>query len=336
MSTTHHCRVEEAHSGWRLDKFLVASIPTLTRSRIQALLEAGHVTCAGKPVDGASKKVKAGDVYAVSEPDAVPLDLTPTKMDLDIVHEDADILVINKPVGLTVHPAPGNREGTLVHALLAHCGDSLSGIGGVARPGIVHRIDKDTSGLLVVAKNDRAHRKLSEQLKSRTLKRIYLAYCWGTPKQMQGTVDAPLARNPHKRKEMAVVKDGKHAVTHYATLERYRVGTMTVATKVECELDTGRTHQIRVHMAHLGNALIGDPVYGPTAQTRLNRLKSQRIVLPEETESLLKGLGRQALHAYNLTLIHPATGEEMTFEAPIPNDLATLEEGLVSLTKQGF
>ncbi|MBN8543957.1 MAG: RluA family pseudouridine synthase [Alphaproteobacteria bacterium] len=330
---THQCTVLEEHHGLRLDKFLVAAIPSLTRNRIQTLLAGGGVHFLGAPIDNASKKVKAGEVYELTEPDTVALDLTPTKMDLDIVHEDGDILVLNKPAGLTVHPAPGNREGTLVHALLAHCGDSLSGIGGVARPGIVHRIDKDTSGLLVIAKNDAAHQHLSAQLKSRTLKRTYLAYCWGATKQMAGTVEAPLARNPHKRKEMAVVKTGKHAVTHYATLERYRAGATTVATKIECELDTGRTHQIRVHMAHLGNALIGDPVYGPSTQTRLNRLKSHDIVLSEETVSLLLSFDRQALHARQLVLCHPKTGLEMTFEAPISADLKALEAGLASLTK---
>lgn len=333
MSTTHTCLVEEEHSGQRLDKFLSNAIPTLTRNRIQSLLAEGGVLLLGKPIDNASKKVKIGESYEVVEPDAIALELTPTKMDLDIIYEDDDILVLNKAAGLTVHPAPGNREGTLVHALLAHCGDSLSGIGGVMRPGIVHRIDKDTSGLLVVAKNDAAHQHLSAQLKERTLKRGYICYCWGTPKQMEGTVDAPLARNPHKRKEMAVVKTGKHAVTHYATLERYRAGAGTVASKIACELDTGRTHQIRVHMAHLGNALIGDPIYGASTQTRLNRLKSQDIVLGEETLLLLGNFTRQALHARELALLHPKTGEEMVFEASIPADLRALEEALASLTK---
>ena len=333
MSTAHSCCVGEEHHGLRLDKFLVTAIPTLTRSRIQSLLAAGGVHVSGKPIDNASKKVKAGEIYELVEPDTIALDLTPTKMDLDIVFEDMHMLVLNKPSGLTVHPAPGNREGTLVHALLAHCGDTLSGIGGVARPGIVHRIDKDTSGLLVVAKHDAAHQHLSAQLKARTLKRTYLAYCWGTPKQMQGTIDAPLARNPHKRKEMAVVKSGKHAVTHYSTLERYRSGTTIIGSKIECELDTGRTHQIRVHLAHLGNALVGDPVYGPTTQTRLNRLKSQDIVLPEETVSLLLSFSRQALHARQLVLCHPETNEEMTFEASIPADLRGLEAALLTLTK---
>lgn len=333
MSTTHQCNVAEEYSGQRLDKFLSSVIPELTRSRIQSLIEEGSVSINGKPIDNASKKVKAGETYEVIEPDAVALDLTPTKMDLDIIYEDNDILVLNKAAGLTVHPAPGNREGTLVHALLAHCGDSLSGIGGVMRPGIVHRIDKDTSGLLVVAKNDAAHQHLSGQLKDRTLKRGYICYCWGATKQMEGTVDAPLARNPRKRKEMAVVKDGKHAVTHFQTLERYRTGIGTVASKIACELDTGRTHQIRVHMAHLGNALIGDPVYGATTQTRLNRLKSTGIVLDEETLLQLTQFTRQALHARELALLHPKTGEEMTFEAQIPADLQALEETLVALTK---
>lgn len=338
---THHCIVPEEHHGLRLDKFLVTVIPALTRSRIQALL-------AGVGLD-AAKKVKTGEVYELIEPDAIALDLTPAKMNLDIIYEDADILVLNKAAGLTVHPAPGNRNGTLVHALLAHCGDTLSGIGGVARPGIVHRIDKDTSGLLVVAKNDAAHQHLCAQLQARTLKRTYLAYCWGATKQMAGSIDAPLARNPHKRKEMAVVKGGKHAVTHYETLARFSHQSLvtsrqkkretgdwrleTIATKLQCTLDTGRTHQIRVHMAHLGNGLIGDPVYGPSTQTRLNRLKFQGIVLAEETVSLLLGFDRQALHARQLVLCHPKTELEMAFEAPVPDDLKALEDALAFLTK---
>lgn len=333
MSTNHPCRVEEEHHGLRLDKFLVTAIPSLTRNRIQALLAAGGVLISGKPVDNASKKVKAGEVYELTEPDAVPLDLTPRKMDLSIIFEDDHLLIIDKPPGLTVHPAPGNYDNTLVHALLAHCGDSLSGIGGVMRPGIVHRIDKDTSGLIAVAKNDHAHQHLSAQLKERTLKRQYLAYCWGIPKQMQGAIDAPLARNPRKRKEMAVVSHGKHAITNYVTLERWRSGITPVASKVQCELDTGRTHQIRVHMAHLGNALIGDPVYGPSTQTRINRLKSQEIVLPGDTLSSLLHFNRQALHARELALIHPFSGEEMVFQAPIPADLEALERALAVLTK---
>ncbi|MFN7610885.1 MAG: RluA family pseudouridine synthase, partial [bacterium] len=297
MTTHHTCSVEPEHQRLRLDKFLVLALAHLTRSRVQQLLASGQVTLAGKVVTDAARKVKPGEAYHLTVPDVVPMTLVPEAIPLSIIYEDAHLLVIDKPAGLTVHPAPGHYQGTLVHALLAHCGASLSGIGGVARPGIVHRIDKDTSGLLGVAKSDAAHQHLSAQLKARTLSRRYTAFVWGGLKAPSGRIDAPIARHPTKRKEMAVVKTGRAALTHYQTQARYGAKGITVASQLDCALETGRTHQIRVHFAHLGHALIGDPVYGQRATTRLQRLSAQNIQLPEEVKETLASFPRQALHA---------------------------------------
>ena len=334
MSSQHQCTATENDGGVRLDKFLSSTLAHLSRARIQQLIAQGHVHMGAACVTNPAKKVKPGEHYRVHEPEVRALDLTPANITLAVVYEDSALLVINKPAGMTVHPAPGAGSQTLVHALLAHCGDSLSGIGGVARPGIVHRIDKDTSGLLVVAKTDEAHHALSAQLKARTLKRTYVCYSWGAMNPREGTVDAPLARHKHKRKQMAVVADGKHATTHYHTETLYRAkGAITpFASKLICQLETGRTHQIRVHLSHHKCPLIGDKLYGLSTQTKLNRLKSSGIVVPEETAHLLSGFSRQALHAFALTLMHPKTGEEMTFSAEIPVDLEALEACLVALT----
>jgi 23S rRNA pseudouridine1911/1915/1917 synthase len=333
MSVEHHVTVQETDAGTRLDKFLHAKLPALSRARIQQLM-AEHMLhdATGKPITNASRKVKTGEIFCLSEPDAVPLDLVPEKMALDIIYEDDDLIVLNKPVGLTVHPAPGAYTGTLVHGLLAHCGDSLSGIGGVMRPGIVHRIDKDTSGLLVVAKHDQAHQHLSAQLKERSLSRNYLAWCWGGLHPPEQTVTAPLARHPRHRKKMAVVEGGKHAVTHFTTEQRYHANARIVASRVACKLETGRTHQIRVHMAHLGCGLIGDPTYGPSTATRLARLKSDHIILPEETQCVLHSLHGQALHAFRLSFLHPKNSRLVVFEAPLPAHLVALERALANLT----
>lgn len=336
MSANHHCRVTPETAGVRLDKFLSTALPQLSRSRIQQLIAEGCITRNGKQVVNAAQKIKAGEQYDIIEPAVKALDLTPARIPLNIIFEDEHLLIIDKPAGMTVHPAPGAGTQTLVHALLAHCGDSLSGIGGVARPGIVHRIDKDTSGLLVVAKTDAAHQSLSVQLKQRSLKRTYLAYAWGAMNPRAGSIEAPVARHKHKRKQMAVVEGGKHAVTHYETLALYRVpGAITpLVSKVACALETGRTHQIRVHLAHTKCPLIGDITYGASAQTRINRLRSADIVLPEETQRLLTGFPRQALHAHKLTLTHPFSGEEMSFLSQIPADLGALEAGLAALTEK--
>lgn len=347
--------VAPGEAGARLDKFLAVKLPDLTRSRLQQLIADGQLTRDGTTLTDASRKVKPGEHYVLTLPQAAPLDLLPLDLPLDIIFEDEHLLVINKPVGLTVHPAAGNRDHTLVNALLHHCGDSLSGIGGVMRPGIVHRIDKDTSGLLVVAKNDTAHQHLSAQLKSRILKRTYIAYAWGTPPKTQGTVDAPIARHKTKRKEMAIVEGGRHAVTHYEVLMGFGGREETrpalspvhcavqergagnniknsIAVKLQCNLDTGRTHQIRVHMRHIGCPLIGDATYGLSPKQTLNKLNKASIVAVKETDKVLLTLSRQALHAAKLSFKHPVTGAEILCEAPLPDDLRMLEQALAALT----
>ncbi len=300
--------VGEEHAGQRADVF-AAEMTGLSRSAVAKLMEQGLITSAsGAPL---SKNVKlvTGDALSVELPEPKPIEAQPENIPLDIVYEDEDIVVVNKPQGLVVHPAAGNESGTLVNALLYHCGESLSGIGGAIRPGIVHRIDKDTSGLLVVAKNDTAHLRLSEQLKSHTVSRVYEAIVLGNLKADSGTVDAPIGRHPNDRKKMAVLRGAdahaREAITHYTVVERF--GQFT---HVCCELETGRTHQIRVHMSSLGHPLLGDGVYGG-AGTRFEALH----------QSLVCG---QCLHAGQLRLIHPRTGEHLSFEAPMPENMRML------------
>jgi len=270
-------------SGERADAFLARSVPDLTRSAAQRLLETGAVTLAGRPVKK-NYKTAPGDVLEVTLPDPEPVDLIPQNIPLDVVYEDGDVIVVNKPVGLVVHPAPGHPDGTLVNALLYHCGDSLSGINGELRPGIVHRIDRDTSGLIIAAKNDHAHNYLAAQLQDHTLSRVYRCIVIGNLREDSGTVDAPIGRHRTDRKKMAVVADGRRAVTHWRVLERYQGFTY-----VECRLETGRTHQIRVHMAHTGHPILGDTVYGNKKE--------------------VPGLQGQCLHAVGLRFIHPRTQE---------------------------
>lgn len=282
-----------AQEGLRVDVFLAGCLPELTRSAVQRLLAEGGVTCGGAPVRK-NARTEAGAVYAVTLPEARPVETAAQDIPLDIVYEDEDVLVINKPKGLVVHPAAGHEDGTLVNALLAHCGESLSGVGGERRPGIVHRIDKDTSGLLVAAKNDFAHLALSAQLADHTMARTYEAVVCGNLRDDAGTVDAPIGRHPTDRKRMAVTqKNARRAVTHWSVIARYNG-----YTHIRCELETGRTHQIRVHMAHIGHPLLGDLVYGHKR--------------PE------KGLSGQCLHARALRFIHPRTGELVTFTCPLP------------------
>lgn len=283
-----------AQDGLRVDVFLAGCLPELTRSAVQRLLAEGSVTCGGAPVRK-NARTEAGAVYAVTLPEARPVETAAQDIPLDIVYEDGDVLVINKPKGLVVHPAAGHEDGTLVNALLYHCGDSLSGVGGERRPGIVHRIDRDTTGLLIVAKNDFAHRRLAAQLSDHTLRRTYECIVRGGFREDSGTVNAPIGRDPRDRKRMAVTeKNSREAVTHWEVIARYGQ-----YTHLRCRLETGRTHQIRVHMAHIGHPLLGDLVYGHKR--------------PE------KGLSGQCLHARALRFLHPRTGELVTFTCPLPD-----------------
>ena len=299
--------VDAAHAGVRADVF-AAQVTGLSRSAAARLMEEGHITLEGKTVTK-NTKLCEGDVLSVELPEPEPSEALPENIPLDIVYEDEDIIVVNKPVGMVVHPAAGNPNGTLVNARLYHCGDQLSGIGGVIRPGIVHRIDKDTSGLLVVAKNDAAHLSLSEQLKTHTVSRVYEAIALGNIKTDAGTVNAPIGRHPTDRKKMAVVRgeglSAREAITHYTVVERF--GSMTY---VRCELETGRTHQIRVHLSSIGHPLLGDSVYGG-ANTRFEA----------DHRALITG---QCLHAGKLKLIHPTTQKPMQFEAPMPKEMQKL------------
>ncbi|MBQ8357022.1 MAG: RluA family pseudouridine synthase [Clostridia bacterium] len=291
----------------RLDRFLAEAMD-VTRSAIERLLEEGAVTVTGGQAVK-NYRLRGGEIVTVEVADPVPAEAQPENIPLDIGYEDDDIIVINKPQGMVVHPAAGNTDGTLVNALLYHCGASLSGVGGVVRPGIVHRIDKDTSGLLVVAKNDFSHNALAEQLKTHTVSRLYQAIAIGNLREDEGTVNKPINRHPVDRKRMAVCRpgEGKEAITHYEVLERF--GTFT---HVQCRLETGRTHQIRVHLASLGHPLLGDPVYGGDG----TRFQAQHKAL----------FGGQCLHAAELRLIHPRTEREMVFSAPLPQNFNTVLE----------
>jgi 23S rRNA pseudouridine1911/1915/1917 synthase len=329
----------------RLDRALAMLCPDLSRNRLQSLIREGHVTMDGVALLDSAKKIFAGQIISVHLPPPVEPLPQGEVMALKIVYEDADLIVIDKPPGLVVHPAAGHEQGTLVNALIAHCGKSLSGIGGVKRPGIVHRLDKDTSGLLVVAKNDQAHRGLAEQFadhgKNGALERAYLALVWGVPAQKIGTVDAALARATHNREKMVVVRgeSGRHAVTHYKVEALFPRGSEgrdpsfsmkgehpafhqeAGVALVRCTLETGRTHQIRVHMAHMHHPLLGDKVYGSGFKTKINRL-------PEQARTALEALNRQALHATLLGFEHPRSGEVLHFESPLPDDMTRLIEAL--------
>ena len=318
--------------GGRLDAWLTAQVDgELSRNRIKALIEEGAVTVNGKVVTEPKKKVMPGDVIELVQPE--PEDPEPKGEDipLEVLYEDDDLIVIAKPAGLVVHPGAGNWTGTLVNALIHHCGASLSGIGGVKRPGIVHRLDKETSGVMVAAKNDISHRHLAEQFadhgRSGNLERAYQAVVWGRPSQLKGTIDAPIGRSTGDRTKRAVKRedssDARHAITHYDVIERFQEtpDATALASLIECRLETGRTHQIRVHMAHVGNPLVGDPEYSGGFKTKANRL-------PEPARTVVGSFPRQALHAFLLAFEHPRTGEIMEFEAPVPDDMAQLIEAL--------
>ncbi|HWE77192.1 MAG TPA: RluA family pseudouridine synthase [Pseudolabrys sp.] len=312
-------------AGGRLDRVLAAQLPSLSRSRLKALILAGQVTVEARTVRDPAVAVNSGAVITVTLPEAQPAKPAPEDIPLDIVYEDDALIVIDKPAGLVVHPAAGHASGTLVNALIAHCGDSLSGIGGVKRPGIVHRLDKDTTGLMVVAKTDRAHRRLSNQFahkRESAIERDYLALVWGAPERPRGTIDAPLDRHPHAREKRAVRQGGREAVTHWEVVERFvgRDGKL-LAALLGCRLETGRTHQIRVHLAHIGHPIMGDETYATGFRTKATKL-------PPGAQEALGALGRQALHAKRLVFEHPLSRDVLEFEAPLPADIARLAEAL--------
>ena len=288
----------EQGTSRRLDAFLAERLPDVSRAAAAKLIESGAVLVDGR-IASKSAKLTGAETVAVTLPEPEPIDAVPQDIPLDVVYEDADVIVVNKPSGLVVHPAPGHPDGTLVNALLYHCGDSLSGVGGALRPGIVHRIDRDTSGLIIAAKNDAAHRSLSAQLKDHTLARTYECIVVGGLREDRGTVDAPIARDPRDRKRMAVVPGGREAVTHWEVLARY-----SGYTHVRCRLETGRTHQIRVHMAYLGHPILGDTVYG--------------------AKKPVPGLTGQCLHAVGLRFLHPRTGKAVELSCPLPDEFTAM------------
>jgi 23S rRNA pseudouridine1911/1915/1917 synthase len=313
-------------AGVRLDRFLAeqseAASAHLSRTRIKSLIEEGRVTIGGHVAAGASRRLASGEAVGMIVPPAQPAAPQPENIALNVVFEDAHLLVIDKPAGLVVHPASGHETGTLVNALIAHCGDSLSGIGGVKKPGIVHRLDKDTSGLLVIAKTDAAHKGLSRLFEDHGrnlhLVREYLAFVWGVPDRTHGVVEAPVGRHPIHREKMAVARSGRGraAITRWELIENFGVASLLI-----CRLETGRTHQIRVHMAHIGHPLIGDKTYGAG-------FKTKAALLGDEARALVNSLSRQALHAGKLGFEHPITHEELLFESPLPPDLAALKAAL--------
>ncbi|MCC6735712.1 MAG: RluA family pseudouridine synthase [Bauldia sp.] len=324
--TTRTVTVAEERAGMRLDAFLPAAVEGLSRVRAKALILDGHVTIDGRAVREAKHGVRTGETVAVTLPPPEPAEPEGEAIPLDIVYEDDDLIVIDKPAGLVVHPAPGHSGGTLVNALIAHCGDSLSGIGGVRRPGIVHRLDKETTGLLVAAKNDAAHRGLAAQFAEHgrdggSLVRGYKAIVWGVPTPLKGTVEAAIGRSTKNRKKMAIAKDddahAREAVTHYVVDAVFGPKGAPIASLLSLELETGRTHQIRVHLAAIGHPVMGDPEYGAGMATKAAKL-------PEPAQSLVRALHRQALHAFLLGFEHPVTGEAMEFEAEPPADMAAI------------
>lgn len=326
--------VEEDDKGLRLDKFLSNKLNDISRSRLKSLIVEGQVIFMGsdKIIEDPSYRVKENDAFRITIPVIIDPEPEGEDIPLDIRYEDDHLIVLYKPAGMVVHPAPGNYSGTLVNALIHHCGDSLSGINGVKRPGIVHRIDKETSGLMVVAKSDIAHQGLSKQFAKHSLERAYVAVTWGVPNPTTGTIDLPLKRDPRNRLKIAVREGGKDAVTHYKVLRRLepprkiksrdnvKQGMAPSLALVECRLETGRTHQIRVHMAHLGYPLVGDPLY--------SRRNNPQKNFSERAKEAIANFNRQALHAYVIGFIHPATKEALTFETELPDDIKYLIRAL--------
>ncbi len=316
MTETFTVTAHDDDKGTRLDKLLSRGQSGLSRSRLKALIEEGAVCSSGQTITDASLRVKPGDVFCVEIPEAKEYEPEAEDISLEIVYEDDDLLVLNKPAGMVVHPAAGNYSGTLVNALLHHCGDSLSGIGGVKRPGIVHRLDKDTSGLMVVAKNDIAHVGLSEQFAAHSLERAYKALVWGVPDPKEGRIEGNIGRSAQNRKKMAVVSGGgKHAVTNYQVEKSIGIYT----SLVECRLETGRTHQIRVHLSTQGYTIVGDALYGRTPGRFLRSLNSQQ-------KAVFSAFGRHALHAYLIGFLHPRTNEKLVFKNEIPREINEIIE----------
>jgi 23S rRNA pseudouridine1911/1915/1917 synthase len=313
---------DKSHDGLRLDRFLSMRLPELSRTRVQSLIKQGHVASSRATIVDVKYRVKPGDCFALSLPPTAPPEPAAETIPLNVAYEDNALIVIDKTAGLVVHPGAGHSGGTLVNALIAHCGKSLSGIGGVARPGIVHRLDKDTSGLMVVAKTDQAHRALADLFadhgRSGQLERSYLALVWGAPSRPHGTIDAPIGRHPASRTKMAVLPaKGREAVTHWRVVETFGRGKELIASLIACTLKTGRTHQVRVHLAHIGHPLIGDPLYGQGFKSKLRKL-------PEPLQEKLAALNRQALHAERLAFVHPVSGTLLKFNSPLPVDLADI------------
>lgn len=321
--------VDAELAGGRLDAVLAKAHDVLSRSRLKDLILNGAVAINGATVSEPKYRVVAGETITLLAPPPEDADPLPQDIPLDILYEDDQLIVINKPVGMVVHPAPGSYDGTLVNALLFHCGNSLQGIGGVKRPGIVHRLDRDTSGVMVAAKTEKAHKHLSDQFadhgRTGPLHRAYIAFVWGSTETAKGTISAPLGRDQNNRLKQAVRKDGREAITHYMVEARFGDVGWDI-TRVQCQLETGRTHQIRVHMAHIGHPLVADTVYASGFATKINKL-------PPQVAAPIQALGRQALHAAELGFEHPVTKEEMFFEAPLPPDLEALEEALEDYNK---
>lgn len=315
-----------AAAGLRLDAVLAEAIDGLSRSRLKALIVDGHLTLDGTTLRQPSRKVAAGESFTLVVPEAAPAIPEGQDIPLNILYEDDDLIVIDKPAGLVVHPAPGNPDRTLVNALIGHCGPGLTGIGGVKRPGIVHRLDKDTSGVMVAAKTAAAHASLSAQFAARSVDRAYRAIAWGTPKPPSGDIETLIGRSPRSRKKMAVVnRNGKPALTHFQTERVLGPALAPLASLLTCKLSTGRTHQIRVHLAHIGHPLIGDPVYGRAPKRQRNRRGS---TISPEARALMAAFPRQALHAFRLGLDHPTSGERLFFETLLPEDMVSLIDNL--------
>ena len=322
MAETREVTIAPADGGSRLDSCLARLLPDLSRSRLKNLIQGGNVAETGsraRTVTDPAERVKPGQQFTVTVPAPTPAIPEAQSLPLDIVFEDSAVIVVNKPAGLVVHPAAGNPDRTLVNALLAHCGDTLKGIGGVARPGIVHRIDKDTSGLMVAAKTQAAHTSLSAQFADHSIERAYQALVWGIPRPASGRIEGDIGRSPTNRKKMAVVRNGKRAVTRYMTNQTFA----DQVSLVTCRLETGRTHQIRVHMSHIGHPLLGDRLYG-----RARRLPK---AIDAKIREIVDGFPRQALHAAVLGFDHPESQERLRFEAPAPDDMAALTESLESI-----